>query len=588
MYFLASATSSETTNAIAIVMGGGVACLWLASRLKVPAILLLLPAGVLAGPVFGLLDPDEQFGSVLFPGVSLGVGLLLFEGGLSLRFDRIGSVKSVTARMVTVGAFITWLIGMGAISVLFDIGRGLTALMAALLIVSGPTVVQPLLRMAKPRSSISEVLRWEGIVIDPIGATLGVVVLDSVLHHRGFVGSAYQIFVTLGAGGVIGLVAGVALSYLLGRHAVPDYLQNPLALVIAIGAFAVAEMVSSDAGLMATTMLGLVLANQKQAPTRHIRDFQEELSLLVLGALFLVLGARVDLDEIVDVFPKAVVLVLVLVVVARPVAVAASTVGSGMTTRERMFIAVIMPRGIVAAAVSAVFALELEQAGIDPGPLVPVTFSVIVLTVLLYGLTAVPMARLLRVARPAPTGVAIVGADAWHLQLATRLQDADIPIMLFTDRAFERRRAEKSLLLVFDGRLQGEELHEAADAVGIRTVLVLTDRTELATAVVGSLGHYVGRANLFALDRGFEQETGVATALAARPAFSKGFSSDVLDAALAGGGTLVTVPSSDIEPGDLVLAGITAGVASFDGTHGVESIVCRPVVSVEEAASSSR
>ncbi len=535
-----------------------------------------------------MLKPDEQFGDVLFPAVSLGVGLLLFEGGLSLRFDRIGEVKSVTARLVTVGAFITWIIGIGAVALLFDLGRGLTALVAALLIVSGPTVVQPLLRMAKPRSSVSEVLRWEGIVIDPIGATLGVAVLDAVINDLGFVDSSLRIFITLGAGGVIGLVTGVGFAFLLGRHVIPDYLQNPAALAAAIGSFAVADLVSTDAGLMATTTLGLVLANQKRAPTRHIREFQEELSLLVLGSLFLVLGARVDLDEMIDVLPKSVALVFVLAVIARPLAVAASTIGSGLSTRERMFIAVIAPRGIVAAAVSAVFALELEEAGVDPGPLVAIVFSVIVLTVLLYGLTAVPMAKILRVARPAPRGVAIVGADAWHLQLATALQDADVPIMLFTDRAFERRRAERSLLLVFDGRLQGEELLEAADAVGINTVLVLTDRTELATAVVTTLGPHVGRANLFAMSHGHDVETGVGAALAARAAFGKEFDSDELDEILASGGEITIVDHDDVKSTDVLLVGLDAGQASFDGSNSTQAIVARRVLIVEEVVESDK
>lgn len=584
MFVIASASS--TTNAIAVITCVGVACLWLASKLKVPAILLLLPAGVIAGPALNVLKPDEQFGEVLFPAVSIGVALLLFEGGLSLRFDRIGGVKSVTARLVTVGAFITWIVGIGAVALLFDLGRGLTALVAALLIVSGPTVVQPLLRMAKPRSSVSEVLRWEGIVIDPIGATLGVAVLDAVIEDLGFVDSALRIFITLGAGGVIGLATGAAFSFLLGRHAIPDYLQNPAALVAAIGSYALAESVSTDAGLMATTTLGLVLANQRRAPTRHIREFQEELSLLVLGSLFLVLGARVDLDEMVEVLPRSIVLVFILAVVARPLAVAASTVGSGLSTRERMFIAVIAPRGIVAAAISAVFALELEEAGLDPGPLVPIVFSVIVLTVMLYGLTAVPMARVLRVARPAPRGVAIVGADAWHLQLATCLQDADVPVMLFTDRAFERRRAERSLLLVFDGRLQGEELLEAADAVGINSVLVLTDRTELATAVVTTLGPHVGRANLFAMSHGFDVETGIGAALAARVAFGKEFDPSRLLEVLNGGGTLVVVDSDDVASDDVTLVGLNDRHASFDGSIDTQTIVARPRVSAEEAVGS--
>lgn len=544
-------SESEVLSAAAVVAVGGVLCLWVASKLRIPSILLLLPTGVILGPGLGILRPDEQFGDVLFPVVSLGVGVLLFEGGLSLRLDRVGEVRTVVGRLVTVGALVVWAIGGVTVYLLFDVTRGLAALIAALLVVSGPTVVQPLLRLAKPRPGPAEVLRWEGIVIDPIGATLAVVMLDAFLESSSPAGVVTRIVVTLAVGIAVGGALGTALTYAIGRHLAPDQLHNPIALAAAVGAFALADLVRPEAGLMATTVLGLVLANQRRAPSRHIREFEEEVGSLVLGGLFLVLGALIDLDDTMDVLPQAVVLTVVLIVIARPAAVYVSTVGSSMTTRERAFLCFVAPRGIVAAAVSAVFALEIEEVGLDPGPLVPVIFAVIVLTVVFYGFTAVPAAKYLRVARPEPEGVAIVGAERWHLEVANQLQDAGLPVLIFTDSEFERRRARQSALLVFDRSLDGEDVEEAAEALGIRSVLVLSDRMELSSAVINALAHVVGRANIYAAgDSGGLDGAGVGAMFAVRHA--PGFTEEVI-ADLKQGATLAiresVAPAADADAG---------------------------------------
>lgn len=571
--------ASSITSASAVIIGIGVACLWLAPRLKIPSILLLLPAGILAGPVFGILNPDEQFGDVLFPLVSLGVGILLFEGGLGLRFDRVGGVQSVVGRLVSVGALITWVIAGLTAWQLFELRRATAALLGALLIVSGPTVVQPLLRLAKPRPSVAEVLRWEGIVIDPIGATLGVVVLDALLEGANPMRAATSIAVTLGTGALVGGGLGIALAYALGNHWVPDHLQNPVALATAIVSFALADIVAPEAGLMATTALGLVLANQRRAPSRHIREFEEELSLLVLGGLFMILGARVDLDELVDVLPRSIILTLVLIVVARPLAVAASTYRSALTFNERAMLVFVAPRGIVAAAVSAVFALEIEHQGQDAGPLVSITFSVIVLTVVFYGFSAVPAARLLKVARPPQRAVAIVGAEPWHLRLAEQLQDGGIPIMLFTDQVLERQQAQERALLVFWGELQNEEVEEAAEALGIRTVLVLSDRTELATAVVSSLGPLVGRPNVYGFGNGAGVEgAGVSSAISLRSVFPSAQDVEHALDVLGQDFTFDRIPPEDTLDDDIIIGalnGDTAPTISFGKTTGDLVLVLR-------------
>lgn len=547
------ASNSETTTAIAVIIVLGVASLWAGSRLRIPSILLLLPAGVIAGPVLGILDPDEQFGELLFPLISLGVGILLFEGGLSLRFERTREVRSVVVRLVTIGAFITWIVGWAGAWFLFDVNIRIAGLIGAVLVVSGPTVVIPLLRLAQPRHSVAEVLRWEGIVIDPVGATLAVVVLDAVIAEADPTRALARIAVTLAAGGIIGVAAGAVYIGSLSRHLIPDHLENPIALALAVAAFAGADVVRPEAGLMATTTLGLVLANQRRAPVRHVLEFAEDISFLVLGALFLVLGSRVDLDELADIAIPALLLTALLVLVARPLTVLASTLGSGMSTNERFFLMGIAPRGIVAAAVSSVFALELEEAGIDPGPMASAVMVVIVATVVLYGFSAVPLARVLKIARPPNRAIAIVGGARWHLGLAGALQEVGISTMIFTDRPIERRWARQQTLLAYDGDLQSEELEEAAEALGVGSVLVLTDRTELVTAAVSRLGHIVGRSNIYAL-RHAPGTGGVGASITTRPAFGSMTAEEMDEFMAADAEIFVSTETPEEDDGRIVLA----------------------------------
>ena len=576
------ASGTETTTSIAVILVLGVGSLWLGSRIRIPSILLLLPAGVIAGPVLGILDPDEQFGEILFPLISLGVGLLLFEGGLSLSFERTREVRTVVVRLVTVGAFITWIIGWIGAYVFLDVNIRIAGLIGAVLVVSGPTVVIPLLRLAQPRHSVAEVLRWEGIVIDPVGATLAVVVLDAVIEDADPARAMVRIATTLLIGGLIGVAVGFAFLTALHHHVIPDHLENPIAISLAIAAFAMANTLQPEAGLMATTAMGLVLANQKRAPVRHVLEFAEDISFLVLGALFLVLGARVDLDELADIALPTLALTAVLVFIARPLAVWASTIGSGLSNRERMFLLVVAPRGIVAAAVSSVFALELTEAGVDPGPLAASTMVVIVATVVLYGFTAVPAARLLRIARPPNRAVAIVGGARWHLELASALQEVGISTMIFTDRQIERRRARQMTLLAYDGDLQSEDLEEAAEALGVGLVLVLSDRTELVTAAVTRLGHIVGRSNIYAL-RHAPGTGGVGASITTRPAFGSHTAEEMddfmtIDAEI----VVLDEPGEQTSDGEdsedlIVLASVdgSSGSISFGGGGSGTEIVAR-------------
>ena len=493
---LASESALPLTIAIILILGVGGQ--WLANRLRIPGVLLLLSAGIAVGPIMKIIDPVEDFGDVLFPLISLAVGLLLLEGGLGLKLDRLTEGRSVILRLVTVGALVTWLIGWGTTLVLFDVSSGSAALIGAILVVSGPTVVIPLLHLARPREPGGSILRWEGIIIDPVGATLAIVVLDATLNESDPANAAVQIGVTLGAGALAGVVVAILAMAALHYHLIPDHLLNPAMLAAAIVAFAAANEIAPEAGLMATTMLGLILANQKLVPNNKLTAFSEDVGYLILGTLFIVLGAMVDLDALVDVLPRALLLIVVLVAVARPLAVWLSTIGAGLQRNDRLFLAWMAPRGIVAASVATVFAQTLIDEGSGPVPeLVPVVFATVIVTVALYGLTAIPVARSTRVAKTEPNGIALVSNRRFVVDLADELGRQEIPVLVISTSTETQRDAFSRGLLAYDRPIDSHDLDLTLDGVGIKWALLMTDDDNFASHAAHHLIEHLGRAHLY-------------------------------------------------------------------------------------------
>ncbi len=493
------ASESQLPLTIAVIVSLGVGGQWLATRLRVPGVLLLLTAGILVGPVTEIIDPVNEFSSeVLFPIVSLAVGLLLYEGGLGLKLDRLRFGRSVILRLVTIGALVTWLIGWATAQLLFDVSTGGAALIGAILVVSGPTVVIPLLRLARPREPAASILRWEGIVIDPVGATLAIVVLDVFLNESHAGDAAAQIALTLGAGAAAGAIVAAIALVALDRHWIPDHLVNPVMLAAAILAFAAANQIAPEAGLMATTTLGLVLANQERVPNHRLTAFSEDVGYLILGTLFIALGAMVDLDDLIDVLPRALILIAVLVFVARPIAVWLSTIGAGMQKNDRRFLAWMAPRGIVAASVATVFSQTIIDEGANPIPeLVPVVFATVIVTVALYGLTATWVARKTRVAKVHPRGIALVSNHQWTIDLADELVAQELPVLIVSSSSEIQREAISRGILAYDRPIDSHDLDLTLDGVGIKLAVLMTDDENFASLVAHHLTEHLGRANLY-------------------------------------------------------------------------------------------
>ncbi|MEZ6318402.1 MAG: cation:proton antiporter [Phycisphaerales bacterium] len=427
MTLAASDATSSVAMAVGLVAVLGVGAQWVAWRLKLPSILLLLVAGILFGPVARsvlpegspfALDPNGMLGSdLLLALVGVSVGLILYEGGLTLRFREIRTVKRTVVSLVTLGAAVTWVIAAAAAAILFALPVKLAVLLGALLVVTGPTVIGPMIGHIRPSGASGPVLRWEGIVIDPIGVLLAVLVFEAIVTGAGEGGSpvvpiARALAMTIVVGGGLGAFAALLMLRMMSRYWVPDSLQNPVSLMMVVAVFVVSNHFQQESGLLATTVMGIILANQRRADMRHILEFKESLRVLLIGMLFIVLAARLSFESLRSIDMGALIgFIVVLVVIARPAAVWASTIGAGLSTNERMFMAMLAPRGIVAAAGSSIFALGLESNGVEGAEaLVPITFGVIIGTVALYGLAAAPVARVLGIADQNPQGIVFVGA----------------------------------------------------------------------------------------------------------------------------------------------------------------------------------
>lgn len=493
--------SIEPLQMLAIVIVLGALAQWFGWLLRFPAILLLLVLGFLAGPIAGVIRPDQLFGNLLLPFVSLSVALILFEGGLTLNLRELGGAGPVVAMLVSVGALTTWILAAAAAYLLLGLDFGLSILLGAILTVTGPTVVQPLLRHIRPLGTVNAILKWEGIVIDPIGAVLAVIAFEVVAqeqYDRAFLIGAWTVGRTLLLGSAVGFAGAALLAIAIRRYWIPDHLHTLIAAMLVIAVFAGSNYLLHESGLMAVTMMGIALANQRYADIRHILEFKENLRVFLLSAVFVLLSARLKLSEMASIGFGTIAFLGVLVLVVRPAGVLLSTLGSKLSWRERVFLGWMAPRGIVAAAVTSVFALALEERGIVQARLlVPIVFSTIVGTVLVYGLTGGLVARRLKLADPNPQGILILGAGPFARALAHAVQSSGFRVLLVDTNRENILAANLAGLTTHFGSVLAEDTLERIELAGIGRLLALTPNDEVNTLAAQRFSHLFGRAELF-------------------------------------------------------------------------------------------
>ncbi len=500
---------------LALVPTLGVTAQWLAWRTQLPGILLLLLFGVILGL---WVQPDAYLAEVtggnatsgpniLFPLVSLSVAIIMFEGGLSLKLGELREAGSAALRLVSIGAILTCVLTTISAHYILGFHWRISLLLGAILVVTGPTVIGPLLRQVRPSRRVATTLKWEGIVIDPVGAVLAVLVFEEVLVHASDLSFGSAIW-TLGEIVVVGVTLGVAGGMLMTtafRHfLIPDNLHGVATLACTLILFAVSDTLAHESGLITVTVLGIWLTNQKHFDVEHIIELKENLRTLLIGCLFIVLGSRVNLMDVWNLGWPGLLFLLSLILVVRPISVFVSLAGSPLNFREQAFIAGLAPRGIVAAAVSSVFALQLERSGTladVPGAdqLATVTFLVIVGSVAVYGLAASPFAKFLGLADNANHGVLIAGADAWVRDFATELKGLGIPVVLVDTNYTKISQARMSGLKGVCANVLNEHAREELQLNGIGRLLAMTQNDEVNSLAIRVFRTLFDRKGLYQL-----------------------------------------------------------------------------------------
>ncbi len=489
-----------------IVVVAGLAAQWISWRIRIPAIIVLIVLGLLLGPLAelwgGLLDIDSRL-----PGfqnlIGLGVALVLFEGGLDLELREFRRVGGHIRRLVMLGPPIAWLLGAVAAYYIGGLSWPVALVLGAMLVVTGPTVIQPLLRHAKLNQDSASLLKWEGIVNDPTGVLLAVLVYQYFIYS-GDGGSGVQVLMDLGLAIFAALLFGGLGGWLTGktyaRGLVPEHLKPPLLIALVLVAYELANLFQHEAGLLAVTLMGLVLGNMNLGGLEDLRRFKENLSIILVSALFIVLTASLELEVLQAMSWRSGLLVLAFLLLVRPLSIWLATMRSGMRSEDRKLLAWIAPRGIVAAATAGLFGPGMVEAGYaDAEQLLPITFAVILVTVILHGLTIEGVARRLGLSAKHDGGLLIVGANAFSTALAQALGAANISVKLVDGSWSALKAARLAGIDFYYGELLSEHAKDWVSLHHLNAVICTSGNHFYNALVCKALAGEFGQHNVFQL-----------------------------------------------------------------------------------------
>jgi len=488
---------------IALVGVLGIGAQWIAWRTGWPAIVLMLAAGFLAGPVFNIIDPEAAFGPLLEPLVSIGVALILFEGGLSLEFRELRKVGDALWRLVVFGVPLGWLFGSLALYYVAGLVWPVAILFAGILVVTGPTVVMPLLRQSSVQQRPAGILKWEAIVNDPVGALCAVIAYEYFrLSAQGstFLEVVPPLVIAAGLAGAIGYAAAWVIGWAFPRGAVPEYLKVPVLLVAVIGVFVGCNLIAHEAGLVAVTVMGIALANMDVASLRSIHPFKQNVAVLLVSGLFILLSASLNFDALASFEWRFGAFLLVLLFLVRPATVLVSLLGSNVPWNERLFLGWIAPRGIVMVAISGLFALRLSDLGYADGSiLIGLSFAVVVATIIAHGFTINLAARLLKVKGETRPGLLIVGATPWTVALAEQMHELETPVLLADSSWARLKPARAAGLPTYHGEILHEATEDNLDLSPFQVLVAATDNEAYNTLVCSEFAPEIGTDRVYQL-----------------------------------------------------------------------------------------
>lgn len=494
---------------VASTFGAGMLAQWIAWRLKLPAIVLLFALGLLLGPVLGWLHPSETLGWIFRPLVSMLVALIVFEGGMALDIRQLREAGEGVARLTMLALPINWVLGALAAHYVAHFEWGTSFLFGAIIVVTGPTVVLPLLRSAKLRPRVAAFLRWEAIVNDPLGAILAAVVMQVMILHVNlhttlfFTKTLPDLLIAGAASTAAGILPAYLIRYLFTRDLMPELLKVPVLLTLALVIFELCNLEMEGAGLIAVTVFGMALTNLHIPGLNDLRRTKESLVVLMVSVLFILLTADLHRAVLARLTIPIVLLTLVVMFVVRPLGIFLSTLGTTMSWQERLFVGWIAPRGIVAAAVAGAAGIRLSAAGYTSADMVmPAVFAVIAVTMLCHGFSLGPLAKKLKLTLSDESAMAILGASSWSTDLAVCLHRAKVPVVLIDQRARDLMAGAREGVPVMKAELLSEHGKELLEERPADYFIATTGDGIYNGMVCGHLAPDMGRQRVFQVSPG--------------------------------------------------------------------------------------
>ncbi|WP_300585841.1 sodium:proton antiporter [Marivita sp.] len=492
-------------TAFALVGVLGVGAQWLAWRLNLPAIVLMLLAGLLVGPVFGILDPSVAMGDLLQPIVAIAVAIILFEGGLTLNFKSLTDAAVGVKRLVLIGGPIGWLLSASVLHYVGGLSWATSAVFGGIMIVTGPTVIAPLLRQARLKRRPAALLQWEAIVNDPAGALAAVLAFEVVLVWQTAT-TVEQAIAELAIGIVVATLIGIAAGWGIAKSFstgwVPEYMKVPVLFVSVLAAFAASDSLLHESGLLAVTIMGVWIANAHLPSHGEMHRFKEHATILLVSGVFILLAANMTRETLFAMNWQTLATVVAVILFARPVTVLISLAFSNVPWAERLLVAFTGPRGVVLVAVAGLFGDRLVQAGIeDAAQISSLAFALVAGTVVLHGFTLKPVATMLGLTASSTPGVLLVGGNRWTVELGSLLKKLDLPVMIADPNRSHLREARDAGLSIYTGDILSEGAEHRLDLMAYETVIAATDNDAYNTLVATDLAPEFGRENVYQLAR---------------------------------------------------------------------------------------
>lgn len=503
----------------------GILAQWFAWRLKIPAILPLILIGLLVGPVATLFTPDNtkliepiwNGESGLFPGeslyyfVSLAIAIILFEGGLTLRRSEILNVGPVIVKLITVAVAITFAGAGIAAHFILGLSWQISLLFSALIIVTGPTVISPILRNIPLKKDVSSILKWEGILIDPIGALVAVLVFEFILAGKG---EAYTTTALIEFGKIVlfgftfGFTFAHALSFAVKKKVIPHYLLNVFTLATVLGVFVLADQFAHESGLLAVVVMGIIMGHTNLPNLKELLYFKESLSVLLISILFILLAANINYEDLLLVYNwETLILFVVIVFIVRPLGVFLSSINSTLEFNEKLFISWVGPRGIVAAGIASLFGLKLMNQNIPNAELItPLVFTIVLGTVLLNATTARPIAKLFGVFLTDAQGILIVGSSSFSRLIAQYLKDNKRHVVIVDNNKSNIEKAKQKGIDAIHANIYSDDLIDNIELSDVGYMMALTGNTSVNKKAIENFAKTFGEHGTYRVISSEEME----------------------------------------------------------------------------------